>query len=210
VSLFAQQGGGAILRSNGVGVNLDEKPAPTSAAVFRDDLIETQKNASARLETSGSTADISAETMVQFQLDELVLDHGSLSIQTTRGLRVRVGCITITPVNETLATHYEVVDTNGKVNVSARKSDVYIDARSNKEQQVKKPEHSERAIVREGEQKSREESCGPAYIKASGTVPGVNAILNSPWAVAAGAAAVGVGICFGLCHSDDPLSPAKP
>jgi len=198
------------LRSGGGGVNLDEKPAPASAAVFRDDLIETQKNASARLEMSGSTADISPETMVQFEGDELVLDHGSLSVQTTRGLRVRVGCVTVTPVNNTLATHYEVVDTNGKVTVSALKSDVYIDARSDKEQQAKKSEHSERIIVRESEQKSREERCGAPYMKASGTVPGVNAILNSPWAIAAGAAAAGVGICLGLCHSDDPLSPAKP
>lgn len=198
------------MRSRGVGVNLDEKPAPGSAAVFHDDLIETQKNASARLETTGSTADIRPETMVQFEVDELVLDHGSLSVQTSRGLRVRVGCITITPVNNAVATYYEVVDTNGKVTVSALKSDVYIDSRSDKEQQAKKAEHSDRAIVRESEQKSREEKCGAAYIKASGTVPGVNAILNSPWAIAAGTAAVGVGICLGLCHPDDPLSPAKP
>ena len=198
------------MRSGGVGVNLDEKPAPTSAAVFRDDLIETRKNATARLEASGSTADISPETMVQFEVDELVLDHGSLSVQTTRGLRVRVGCVTVTPVNNTLSTHYEVLDMNGKVTVSALQSDVYIDSRSNKEQQAGKAEHSDRTIVREGEQKSREEKCGAAYIKSSGTVPGVNAILNSPWAVAAGVAAAGIGICLGLCHSDDPLSPAKP
>ena len=160
------------MRSSGVGVNLDEKPAPASAAVFRDDLIETQKNASARLETSGSTADISPETMVQFEVDELVLDHGGLSVQTTRGLRVRVGCITITPVNETVATHYEVVDTNGKVTVSALKSDVYIDARSNKEQQAKKPEHSDRTIVRESEQKSREEKLWRGLHQGVGNCPG--------------------------------------
>jgi len=31
--------------------------------------------------------DIDADTVVQFEGDELVLDHGSLSVNTTRGLK---------------------------------------------------------------------------------------------------------------------------
>jgi len=56
-------------------------------AVFSDDLIETQKGSITRLESTGSRVDIDADTVVQFEGDELVLDHGSLSVNTTRGLK---------------------------------------------------------------------------------------------------------------------------
>ena len=53
----------------------------------------------ARIEMIGSSVDVNPETMVQFQGDELALDDGSLSVNTSRGLRIRVGCVTVTPVN---------------------------------------------------------------------------------------------------------------
>ena len=99
--------------------------------------------------------------MVQFEGNELVLEHGSLSVNTSRGLRVRVGCVTVTPVNDTEWTHFDVVDLDGKVTVSALKNDGYIDSRSSNPQQAKQSGHSSRVIVHEGEQKSREESVQP-------------------------------------------------
>jgi hypothetical protein len=119
-----------MLRSNGVGVLVNKSPAPASIALFSDDFVETQKNAAlARIDISGSAADINAETVVQFEGNELVLDHGSLSVNTSRGMTVRVGCLTITPANNAEWTHYDVADLNGKVNVSALKNDVNIDER---------------------------------------------------------------------------------
>ncbi len=70
--------------------------------------------------------------------------------------------MTVTPVNDAEWTHYDVVDMDGKVTVSALKNDVYIDARSKNPQQAKQSAHSSRITVREGEQKSREEKCGGA------------------------------------------------
>src|ERR1700674_1595336 len=136
VSLPAQDTAAAMLRSNGTGVLLNKNPAPASAALFSNDLIETPKTAVARIEASGSSADLNPETVVQFEGNELVLDHGSLSVNTSRGLRVRVGCVTVTPVNDAQWTHYEVADLDGKVTVAALKNDVYIDARSNHPQQA--------------------------------------------------------------------------
>ena len=107
--------------------------------------------------------------MVQFEGNELVLDHGSLSVNTSRGLRVRVGCLTVTPVNDAQWTHYDVVDCDGKVTVSALKNDVYIDARSSNPQQARQSSRSSRVTVREGEQKSREEKCGGAYLNRAAT-----------------------------------------
>jgi hypothetical protein len=208
VSLLAEDTTAAMLRSSG-GVLVNKTPAPPSRALFLHDLIEIQKNAVARIEAAGSTADINPETVVQFEGDELVLDHGSVSVNTSRVLRVRVGCVTVTPVNADW-THYDVTDMDGKVTVSALKNDVYIDSRSKKPEQAKQPTHSDRVIVREGEQKSREEKCGAALMKESGRFAGRGAIMNSPWAIGAGIVVVGVLACLGLCHGDDPVSPSKP
>jgi hypothetical protein len=210
VSLTAQETAAAMLRSNGVGVLVNRNPAPASAALFSNDLVETQKAGVARIEASGSTADVSPETMVQFEGNELVLDHGSLSVNTSRGLRVRVGCVTITPVHDAEWTHYDVVDRDGKVTVSSLKSDTYIDAKSRNFQQAKEKEHSNRVIVREGEQKSREEKCGAGYVKGAGELPGIGAVLNSPWAVGLGAAGVVTIMCYALCQTSDPMSPTRP
>lgn len=211
VSLFAQDAAGAMLQSNGVGVMVNRYPAAASMALFSNDLVETQKNAAARIVVEGSTADVNPETMLEFDNDELVLDHGSLSVHTTRGLRVRVGCLTVTPVNPADWTQYDIIDIDGKVTVKADQNDVYIDLRSKNPQQMKQPEHSGRDLVRQGEQKSREEKCAGAYLNTPRAMPGLGAALNSPYALGAGVAGIGVALCLGLiCHDDDPISPAKP
>lgn len=210
VSLLADDAA-AMLRSNGVGVQLNKNSAPASTALFPRDLIETQQNAAARIEASGSTADVDQQTMVQFDGDELALDHGRLSVNTSRGMRVRVGCLTIRPVNNTEWTHYDVADVNGKVTVSALKNDVSIDSRSGNLKELKQGGgRSSQIIVREGEQKSRDEKCGGDYDRGSRPAPGNGAILNSPWAKGAGAVIIGGLICLGLCHHDDPISPSRP
>jgi hypothetical protein len=193
-----------------VGVLVNKSPAPASIALFSDDLIETEKEVAARIDISGSAADINAETVVQFEGNELVLDHGSLSVNTSRGMTVRVGCLTITPANNAEWTHYDVADRNGKVNISALKNDVNIDERSSSVRQAKQSAHSNRASVREGEQKSREEKCGAVDIRQAGTMPQVGAILNSPYAIAGGIVTIGVLTCWALCRNDDPISPTTP
>ena len=206
VSLVAQETAGAMLRGPGFGVYVNESAAPASIAIFPNDLIKTQKDVAARIETTGSSADINSETVVQFQSDELALDHGSVAVNTSRGMRVRVGCITVTPVHDDQRTNYRVLDVDGKVTVSALKDDVYIDAHSKNTQSTKEREKN-RSIVHEGDQKSREEKCGGGY---SPNAAATGRLLNSPYAVGGAAAGIAAIACMGLCHNDDPISPAKP
>lgn len=208
VSLWADDTGAAMLRSNG-GVLVNKNVAPASVALFPDDLIETQKNIAARIEATGSTADISPETVIQFEGDELVLEHGVVSVNTSRVLRVRVGCITVTPVNVDW-THYEVTDMDGRVTVSALKNDVYLEAHSANPQQAKQPAHSNRMIVRESETKSREEKCGAPMIKESGYFAARGALMNSPWAKWTAVGIVAGLTCWATCRGDDPVSPSDP
>lgn len=209
LSLSAQEATGAILHSAGSGVFVNESTAPASIAVFPNDVVKTEKNVAARLQFTGSEAEINSETIVQFSPSELALDHGSVTVNTSRGVRVRVGCITVTPVSDNQWTNYQVLDVNGKVTVSALKDDVYIDAHPKSLQQMNERERERnRSLVHEGEQKSREENCGGGYQRPS--VPGLGAALNSPWAIGAAAVGIGAFACLGLCHDDDPVSPSKP
>lgn len=209
VSLAAQEAAGAIVHSTGSGVFVNESAAPPSIAIFPNDLIKTDKGIVARIEATGSEADVNSETVVQFQSSELVLDHGSLTVNTSRGMKVRVGCITVTPVHDDRWTHYQVLDVSGKVAVSALKDDVYIDAHRKSLEDIKERERDkERTIVHEGEQKSREEKCGGGDLKPD--MAGIGAAMTSPYVIGAAAGGIVAIACFGLCHNDDPLSPAKP
>ena len=205
-SLSAQDAGAAILRNDG-GVLVNGNPAPPMATLFPGDTVQVQAKSTARVEVSGSTIDINSETVLQFQSDEIHLDHGSVTVNTSRAFKVRVGCLTVTPVNADW-TKYDITDTDGKVTVDAVKSDVNIDARGGN-LRAAKTGNSGRVTVREGEQKSREEKCGGADVK--GSIAADGALLNSIYVRVPAIVAIGAGtLCVIFCFSDDPISPMQP
>ncbi len=208
-SLPAQEGPSAMLRTDGTGVLVNGNSPPPATALFAGDLIETQKNAVARIEASGSATNLDPETLVQFEADELVLEHGKLSVNTTHGLRIRVGCLKIVPENTADSTHYDVADVNGKVTISALKNAVVINTSSGKLEQARQPALLGGVTVHEGQQQSRDEKCGGPKGAPPSPVGGGN-IMNSPWTI--GAAAVGIGIltCIALCRGPEPISPSQP
>jgi hypothetical protein len=198
--------GRAMLHSNG-GTWLNERPAPASAAIFMEALIQTQKDHSARIDADGSTATIGPDTLVQFEGDELVLDHGSVQVSTVRKLRVRVNCVTVIPIAED-RTYYEVTDVDGKVKVVAYKKDVKVHAKGAVTRLSKKDTSTE-SIVREGEQSTRSEKCGA--IKPPAAIPGNGPPLDASWVKIAGPVLVGAPLlCVILCRGDDPISPSTP
>jgi hypothetical protein len=205
-SLMAQSTGRALLHSDG-GTWLNGNPATDSSAIFPDDLIQTQKGYTAKIDADGSTVLVQPETVVQFEGDELFLDHGSLQLDTARELKVRVNCITVIPLTAD-RTQYDVTDIDGKVKVVAYKNDVKIHY-AGAVPRRSKPGASSDVIVREGEQAGRDERCGAA-IRPADALDAHGAILNSPWAIGAAAIVVGGLTCLGLCHRDDPVSPSKP
>lgn len=206
-SLIAQDSSRAMLQSHG-GVWLNGNPAPSSTAIFPDDIIQTQQTTTAKIDADGSTATLQPDTIVQFEGDELVLDHGSLQVITSRRMRVRVNCITVIPIAQEW-TRYDVTDVDGKVTVVAEQIDVKIHYRGAAAARRSKQGELSDVIVRQGEQKTRDERCGAAA-KLADVVDGHGAILNSVWAKGAGLAAIAAGACFALCRGDDPISPAKP
>jgi len=206
-SLLAQDANRGLLHSDG-GTWLNELPATPVAAIFPDSLVQTQAGHVARIDVEGSSVLIAPETMVQFQGHELVLDHGSLQLDTSRAMEVMVGCITVTPVHAE-RTEYEVTDSGGKVRVLASKNDVKIHAHETLVRKAKQGESSD-TIVYQGEHVERSERCGAAPESERAAIPGAGAALNSWWAVAGGSVVAGVLICLGLCYGDDPISPSGP
>jgi hypothetical protein len=170
VSLTAGETSSAILHHNG-GVWVDGKVAPDSSAIFVGEVLETKAESIAKLDAEGSSVLVQPESVVRFEENSITLEHGSVSVDTSKGMTVRVKCITVVPVS-TAWTQYDVSDVNGTVHVNARKSDVNIEEGSRKaKNEVRleevKPDKEEAASgsanVREGQQASREESlCGIA------------------------------------------------
>jgi hypothetical protein len=206
VSILAQSTDRAMLHSFG-GVWLNGNPAPESSAIFPDALIQTPKEHVATIDADGSAVTVQPDTIVQFEGDELVLDHGGLQLNTARKMRVRVNCLTVIPITED-RTQYDVTDVDGKVKVVAYKNDVKIHYQGGGTRKTKLRASTD-VIVREGERATRDEHCAAPARPLDGIVAD-GAILNNPWGIGAGVVVVGVLACLGLCHVDDPISPAKP
>ena len=201
---------GAILHTDG-GVWVNGYEAHDSSAVFAGDVIETKVGSSANLTLEGSTVLLAPESVSKFQGDLLELDHGGVSVTTSRAFRVRVNCILVVPVLNQW-TEYAVTDLNGTVDVSARKLDVNVDHERGHGKEVTQPQPAqERASVHEGEQKSYDEKevCGAAAPTTAGSG------LSPKW-IAIGAGAGGAGILLILLtHGGGnkprpPVSPAAP
>jgi hypothetical protein len=205
-SLIAQANGGAMLHSDG-GVWLNGNPAPNSSAIFPHDVVQTQKENRAKIDADGSTATVQPDTIVQFEGEQLVLDHGTLQVNTSRAMSVRVNCMTVIPLTQEW-TRYDVIDVDGKMQVIAHENDVRIHYQGATARRSKAAGFSD-VTVRQGEEATREERCGAAA-KPAEVVNAKGAILNSVWAKGAGLTAIGILTCWALCRGDDPISPYIP
>ena len=199
-SMTAQGTGRALLYSDG-GTWLNGNPAPASSAIFREAYIQTQTAHTAKIDAEGSTVMVLPDTVVQFESDELVLDHGSLQLNTAREMKVRVNCMTVIPVTAE-QTQYDVSDIDGKIKVIVYKNDVKIHQQGVARRS--KQGVSNDMIVHEGEQATRDEKCGGAA-QSAGKAP----LLDSRLAKVVGIGVIGL-TCIIVCHGDDPVSPSKP
>lgn len=202
-----EKSGGAILHTQG-GVWVNGYEAHDSSAVFPGDVLETKSGSSANLSLEGSTVLIAPESVSKFQGDLLELDHGGVSVVTSKSFKVRVNCILVVPVLNDW-TQYIVTDLNGTVQVAARKLDVNVNHERGRGKEAPDAQPSQQqSSVHEGEQKSYEESgvCGAAAAPTS-AMHGI-----SPKWIAAGAAGAGILIWL-LIHgggSKPQVSPAEP
>ena len=178
-SLVAADSGGAMLYGKGVvSVNGSAIPGSTtgSTAIFPGDLIETKADSVASINLPGSSVNILPGSLVRFEGDAVRLEHGSISVASSRQFKALIRCITVIPYFE-VATQYEVTDVDGNIHIAARKSDVDIN-RSDKTALLKtgvptaaasKEASKRKPTLLEGQETTREErSCKGGAARPAG------------------------------------------
>jgi hypothetical protein len=203
VPLIAAGGnsGGAMLFGRGKGtVWLNGRPLPRSSAVFPGDLIQTQPESLATLDASGSGVIVLPDSLVRFEQNAVSLEHGSVSVATSKRMLALARKVTVTPASDTW-TEFEVEETDGTVQVIASKGTVNVNCGKGT------------SNLSEGEQASPDQAgnCNKKRRKRAPLVPMGGGVLSNPIRVGGALIVTGVVVCLLLCETDTPfLSPWKP
>lgn len=211
-ALFAADQPAAMLYSHGT-ASLNGNPIARSSAIFSGDLIQTNTDSVANINATGSSVLVLNGSLVQYEGSTIKLEHGGVTISTSKLLSTHAGDVKVSPV-ATVWTEFEVRDVDGKVQIAARKGDLTISDNAGtttlaQGQETTRDESQSQSQddsqVHKGKKKKR--GAGPAPAAAPGAAGG---ILNSPIAVGIAGGIVVGGTAWVLSHSDDPVSPAKP
>ena len=201
-SLFAADSNAAMLYTSGPAwVNGAHVPRPSSA-IFSGDLLQTRSDSIANINQPGSTVRVLADSLVQFEGNSVKIDHGGVTVSTSKGMATTAGDVKVTPASNAW-TEFNVTDVDGTVRIAAHKGDVTIS------------DGKETVTLAQGQETTRDESSDNSHKKnrkqAAGATPGATGgVLNSPIAIGvAGAAVIGL-TTWVLIKDDDPASPAKP
>jgi hypothetical protein len=193
--------GAAMLYGKGP-VWLNGKPLPRSSAVFPGDLIQTQPESLATLDASGSGVIVFQDSMVRFQGNAVSLEHGSVSVATSKGMVALAKNITVTPASQAW-TEFEVADSNGTVQVVATKGSVNVNCGKTT------------ANLSEGQQTTPDDSgnCNNKKKRKAAAAPvsGTGSFLTDPYVLGGAVIAGGLIVCLLLCETSKPyLSQWKP
>ncbi len=197
-SLMAADSGAAMLYAKGTAW-LNGSTVPRSSAIFPGDLVQTKPASVANINAPGSSVMILSDSLVKFEGNAVSIEHGSVTVATSKGMSTRAGDVTVAPASSAW-TEFEVTDVNGRVQIVARKGDVSVS------------DGSQTSTLPQGEQTTRDESQGSSKKKrrAGGAAPAAaGGVLDSPYAIGIGAAAVGGLVTWVLVQGDEPASPSK-
>ena len=105
---------------------LNGSQVPRSSAIFPGDIVQTEAESLANINAVGSNVMILSDSLVKFEGGQISVEHGRVSVVTSKGMGTRAGDVVVTPLSAGV-TEFEVVDLNGTVEVMARKGDVSVD-----------------------------------------------------------------------------------
>jgi hypothetical protein len=205
-SLFAADNGAAMLYANGAAW-LNGSHVPNSSAIFAGDLVQTRSDSAANIHAPGSSITVLGDSLVQFQGVALKVEHGGVSVSTSKSVATLAGDVQVKPVSNAW-TEFNVTDTDGTVRIAARKGDLDVtDA------------NGTHTVLAQGQDRTLDDQSDQAGDKdkkkdrrrAGGAVPAAGGgMLNSPIAIGVGAAAIGGVTIWVLTRSSNPVSPATP
>jgi hypothetical protein len=207
VSLFAADSEAAMLYTTGSAwVNGASVPR-TSSAIFAGDLLQTRSDTVANINLAGSSITVHTDSLVQFEGSSLKIEHGGVTVSTSKGVTAIAGDVKVAPAAQTW-TEFNVIDVDGTVRIAARKGDLTINDGNGistlaQGQETTKPESSDQATDANGKNKNRKRATGATPAAGGG-------MLNSPWAIGIGGGAI-VGVTtWVLIKNDNPASPSNP
>jgi hypothetical protein len=201
-SLLAADSGAAMLYTTGAAW-LNGAHVPASSAIFSGDLVQTRSDSAANINAPGSSITVLGGSLVKFEGASLDVEHGGVAVSTSKGVATTAGDVKISPASNAW-TEFNVTDTDGTVRIAARKGDLNI------------TDDNGTVTLAQGQETTRDEqspdSAGKKKDKKrSGAAPAAGGgVLNSPYAIGAGLAAIGGVTAWVLIRSDNPVSPSTP
>jgi hypothetical protein len=205
-SLFAADSGAAMLYADGAAW-LNGSHVPKSSAIFAGDLVQTRSDSAANIHASGSSVTVLSDSLVQFEGTFLKVEHGGVSISTSKGMATTAGDVRVAPASNAW-TEFNVTDIDGTVRIAARKGDLTVTDDNGtvtlaQGQETTRDEQSQQPDQSDKKKNNKRRGAGAAPAAGGG-------VLNSPIAIGIGGAAI-VGVtAWVLIKSDNPVSPAVP
>ncbi len=123
-SVFAADSGAAMLYTHGAAW-LNGAHVPTSSAIFTGDLVQTRSDSAANINAPGSSVTVLGDSLVQFEGASLKVEHGGVSVATSKGVATTAGEVRVAPVSNAW-TEFNVTDTDGTVKIAALKGDLSV------------------------------------------------------------------------------------
>jgi hypothetical protein len=207
-ALFAADQPAAMVYTHGTAL-LNGNSIARSSAIFSGDLVQTNADSAANINASGSIVLILNDSLVQYEGSTVKLEHGGVTISTSKSLATRAGDVTVSPA-ASVWTEFEVRDVDGRVQIAARKGDLTIG------------DDTGTTTLPQGQQTTREESQSQDDSQsqndnkkkkkrvAEGPAPAAEGgILNSPVAIGIGGGAILGATAWVLLQSEQPASPSK-
>jgi len=208
-ALFAADQPAAMLYSHGTAL-LNGNSIARSSAIFSGDLVQTNSDSVANINATGSSVLVLNDSLIQYEGSTVTLEHGGITISTSKSLATRAGDVTVSPT-ASVWTEFEVRDVDGRVQIAARKGELTVS------------DGSGTTTLAQGQQTTRDESQSETDNKTdnqkrkkrekrvAGAVPGAaEGIFNTPAAIGIAGGLIIGGTAWALSHTDDPVSPIKP
>ena len=199
-ALLGANSGAAMLYAQGIAW-LNGASVPRTSAVFPGDLVQTKTDAVVHIKAAGSSVMVLSDSLVKYEGNTLSLEHGTVTVATTKGMSIRAGEVNVEPAQPNNQTQYEIRDVNGTVEIKAREGDLRV---SNGTETTTVAQGEQTTLDDSEQQKNKRRRTGGAVPAASGP------LLDSRAAVIGAGVGVGALTIWVLSQGDDPASPVDP
>jgi hypothetical protein len=202
-SLFAADSDRAMLYANGAAW-LNGSHVPNSSAIFAGDMVQTRSDSAANIHAPGSSITVLGDSLVKFEGTSLEVEHGGVSVSTSRTVAAVAGDVRVAPVSNAW-TEFNVTDVSGTVRIAALKGDLLVTDDNGTVTLAQGQETTRDEQSDQGDKKKKDKKRGTGAVPAAG-----GGLLNSPIAIGVGGAVIGGVTIWVLTRSSNPMSPSTP